>query len=374
MTAAMATRRGASPSGGGPGVVGRWARSVGCAALLLSGACRPVAAELGVEALFSQGLAPVSLGATPPEERGVAACEGCHAGIVAEWRGSRHAAAWTNGIFQREFKPRPLDWCVHCHAPLAPAGVASVDTVAAEGVSCAVCHLREGEILAAARGDDSPHHTRVMGDYDSERLCAGCHQFNFPVVEANGEVKRYTDHPMQDTVAEFRAGPYAGLEQACWSCHGKFGHSLPGAHALGALQHAATLERCWEDRRQLRVTVTNSGAGHKLPSGDLHRHLILRVWRASEPARLWEAFIGRAFEPAPDAGKRVRLDTAILPLESRVWRVAVGELGGGRAEPVSIELRYIYTEDEIPTPQNDPGEPTSVVVHRVSTEGAALCP
>ena len=45
-------------------------------------------------------------------------CRGCHSEAHADWAPSRHGLAWTNAIFQREYKDRPLEWCVHCHAPL----------------------------------------------------------------------------------------------------------------------------------------------------------------------------------------------------------------------------------------------------------------
>lgn len=90
---------------------------------------------------------------------------------------------------------------------------------------------------------------------------------------------------------------------------------------------------------RLRLAVASVGAGHALPTGDVHRHLVLRAWRSSSPATLWEAFIGRAFEPAEDGGRRVRLDTSLRPLESRTWELSLGDLGGDRAEPVNVELR-----------------------------------
>lgn len=346
----------------------------------------PLSAELGVSALFHRGLAPVSLGDTPADQHSAAACGACHAEIVEEWSQSRHALAWTNGIFQREFKTRPLTWCVRCHAPLATGGASSVGVVEAEGVNCAVCHLRDGEMITTAASGRSPHRSKEVAGFDSEQMCAGCHQFAFPFVEPDGAVTRYTDHPMQDTVAEFLAGPHAERPGACLACHGQTpaGHLMPGAHSLGALQHAAVLDICRlqpsrsraRSPRTLRLAVTNIGAGHELPSGDLHRHLILRAWRPSAPMTAWDTFIGRAFEPAPDAGKVVRLHTSIAPLQTRSWDVPVGPLAGDEDEPIIVELRYVYTEDEIVSPRNDPGEPTSVVVHRRTLEPGAIpvCP
>lgn len=332
------------------------------------------------DTLFPRGLAPLDLGATATADHAAGACAECHAAVSSEWAHSRHAVAWTNGIFQREYQRQPLDWCVHCHAPLADTGVQGppvVSAAATEGVSCAVCHLRDGQILSAARRDGSPHDTRVVPGFGGADYCAGCHQFNFPVVEEDGRVVRYTDHPMQKTVAEFRAGPYADQPGECLGCHGltPAGHRYPGGHAPEALDDAVALDVCRADRSTLRMVLSNVGAGHAIPTGDLHRHFQLRAWRETDPARLYEAFIGRAFAPAEDDGKIVRLDTSILPRESRAFEVGFVALGGDAAAPFAVELRYIYTPDEEPTARNSPGEPTYVVVeyHRYTPEEVAPC-
>jgi len=326
--------------------------------------------------LFSKGLAPVDLGATAAADRSAAACLDCHADTHAEWSASRHAVAWTNGIFQREFRREPLDWCVRCHAPLAPGDAASVDAVAAEGVNCAVCHLRDGVMLASAHAPDSPHLTEVVSGFGSADYCGGCHQFAFPFVEDDGAVRRYTDHPMQNTVAEFRASAHRDIAGECLGCHGTTpaGHRFPGAHDLAALQHAAELHVCADGPRTIELAVRNVGAGHALPTGDLHRHLQLRAWRSSAPASYWEAFIGRAFESAPDAGKQVRVNTSIPPLATSRWTVPLRALGGEPDETVSVELRYVYTADEIPTDRNHPGEPTSRAVHHRRVDPSELPP
>ncbi|MDP2315579.1 MAG: multiheme c-type cytochrome [Pseudomonadota bacterium] len=331
-----------------------------------------------VSALFSRGLAPVDLGATPDADRTAAACATCHADISAEWARSRHHLAWTNGIFQREYRRQPLDWCVRCHAPLATGGAASVGPVEAEGVSCAVCHVRDGRMVAARAREGSPHDTVAVAGFDSAALCEGCHQFAFPVVNEDSTVTRYTEHPMQDTVAEFRAGAHAGTPRECLGCHGNTpaGHRFPGGHDLAAVQHAAALDVCAARPGELRLRVTNVGAGHNLPTGDLHRHFQVRAWRSTAPTALFEAFIGRAFEPAPDAGKQVRVDTSIPPLQSATWEVKLRALGGAADEPVNVELRYVYTADEEPTARNAPGEPTYLVVHeqRVDPAKVPACP
>ena len=321
------------------------------------------AAPFSVEGLFSRGLAPIDPGVEDPADRSAAACAECHPVQTAEWEESRHRAAWTNGIFQREFIREPLNWCVRCHAPLATGGADSVDMVAAEGVGCAVCHLREGRMLAASKRADSPHETVEVEGFGSAAFCEGCHEFAFPVV-VEGQVRAYTDHPMQATVSEFRAGALSQRAGECYGCHGDTpgGHRFPGGHDPSAVAHAAEVSLCRSGKDTLRVQITNAGAGHHLPTGDLHRHFRLRAWRSTAPVSMFEAFIGRAFEPASDAGKIVRVDTSIRPLETREWTVSPRALGGAPGEAVNVELRYVYTADEEPTERNDPGEPVHIVV------------
>lgn len=332
-------------------------------ALLAGGA---TAAESRLDGWFPRGLAPVDLGDTTPELASSTACADCHPAIAAEWAASQHGRAWTDPIFQREYRLQPLDWCVRCHAPLATGGPDSVTTVSAQGVNCAVCHVRDGQMLATSRRPGSPHDTVVAPELGTAAFCGVCHQFAFPVVDADQQVRRYTAHPMQDTVAEFRAGARSDTPGECLGCHGNTParHGFPGSHADGALQHALTLDAC-RAGDALRVSVTNVGAGHAVPTGDLHRHAILRVWRSTAPERLYEARIGRLFEADPAGGKRVSEDTSIRPAETRTWNVPLASLGPGTAtdDAVNVELRYVYTVDETPLAQNDPGQPTSVTIH-----------
>src|SRR5882757_4354139 len=74
---------------------------------------------LGGAQPIDPGIAPGTAAATPAGARQLLdanGCATCHAEIVAEWSTSRHALAWTNGIFQREYSEQPLAWCVNCHA------------------------------------------------------------------------------------------------------------------------------------------------------------------------------------------------------------------------------------------------------------------
>jgi hypothetical protein len=316
--------------------------------------------------LFPRGLAPVDAGAGGADKLRAAACAGCHPDVHADWAQSRHGRAWTNAIFQREYKDRPLDWCVHCHAPLAEQ-FAEVKRgggpLADEGVNCAVCHLREGRIVARSRSPGSPHDTDGRADFGGPGYCAGCHQFNFPIIEADpdgkgpGRVTGYTAHPMQDTFNQHARGLRADMP--CAACHQRepAAHRFPGGHDAGMIAGAIRMDAC-RDRDALVVDLANTGAGHNVPTGDLHRHLVLRAWRASAPEKLQEVVLGRRFEPASDGGKETVADTTIRPGETRRLRLPATRPATPSAEPISLELRLVYTIDEFPFRGRELAEPT----------------
>lgn len=177
---------------------------------------------------------------------------------------------------------------------------------------------------------------------------------------------------MQATVAEHAAGPDAA--RPCVACHapadgdGATPHRFPGAHDPAMLARALAVEACVAPDGGLRLSIENRGAGHRVPTGDIHRHLVLRAWRPSAPERLWERLFGRRFAPAPppDDGKIVVEDTSLAPRERRAFAIDAGALGE-RLSPedaVRVELRYVFVIDENPLPERALAEPASSVVFR----------
>jgi len=328
----------------------------------------------------SGGADPISVGTDAPELVDATGCASCHAAISAEWARSRHALAWTNGIFQREYQAQPRPWCVNCHAPMPvqQAGLAAGDhALADQGVSCATCHVRRGRIVAARTSPGSPHDPIVDPTFGSPAFCADCHQFTFPVLSRDGEVERMTRHPMQDTVGSFLRGPYAAEPAGCLTCHGSAqNHAYGGGHDPGMLE--AALDVAWCRRGdQLEVTITNTGAGHAVPTGDVHRHMNLRVWRSSVPEALYEGFLGRRFAPDDDGGKVTTWDSTLAPGKAQRHVVAIAALGepDDPAEPINLALDYVFIADEFPRPHDAPDEPaaTSVVRQRAAPDAIAPC-
>jgi hypothetical protein len=210
--------------------------------------------------------------------------------------------------------------------------------------------------------------------FGGPEFCGGCHQFPFPVLGPGGAFMADTAHPMQSTLDELRAGPHAGDAEGCRGCHASSAghHRYPGAHDEEMLLRALAFDVC-RDGDAAVVTVANVGAGHRVPTGDVHRHLVARAWRSTAPERLFEAFLGRRFAPDPDGGKTLIWDSTVPPGTRRTYRVPLASLGDGAAdEPLNFELRYVYVADESPRP--DPGEPAWRTVHAQRVAPADLPP
>jgi hypothetical protein len=125
----------------------------------------------------------------------------------------------------------------------------------------------------------------------------------------------------------------------------------------------------------LRVTVRNAAAGHTVPTGDIHRHMGLRLWRASAPEAMFEAYIGRRFEPADDGGSRTTWDSTLAPGQTRSFDVPLAQLRGELGEPLQLELVYVYIGNEFPSPRSAPEEPaaSSVVRRSAGADELPVC-
>lgn len=237
---------------------------------------------------FSRGQAPVAIGPVPRGLRDTTAeaCAECHAEIVGEWRGSLHASAWTDDVFQVGYETEPLAFCRNCHAPLNRGGPEPDERAVHEGVSCSVCHVRDAHVLGATAvptaAAESAHAMRAATEIAASAYCAGCHQFDFP--DAQGHRRQGSSEPMQDTFGEWARSAVSADRHECQECHmpwrvGANGrrhrsHAFPGVRDAALMHDAVRVSvRAWRDRGQLTIdaTLTPGVIGHSFPTGDLFR-------------------------------------------------------------------------------------------------------
>ncbi len=218
----------------------------------------------------------------------------------------------------------PPEFCSRCHTPIGmvsaeipPLDGSHLSEVSKEGVQCDFCHsvaesegignapyvLEPGDVKWGNRADaESPSHEIEAHEfYNESGYCGMCHNINHPV----------NNLTLAATYTEWEESPYAEEGVTCQACHmtpgivgfeenpGKaastgpkrehvYTHYFVGANAfvtevmgegrhekraIEYLQHAAELKVTAPDSAEpgenveVAVEITNTGAGHKIPTG-----------------------------------------------------------------------------------------------------------
>jgi hypothetical protein len=282
-------------------------------------------------------------------------CGVCHPEIYREWQASTHAHALSDRQFQAEMAKDPaVSWlCLNCHTPLEnqlsriAVGVRNGSThqpvfrknpgydraLAAEGVTCAVCHVRDGVILGPYGDSKAPHPVRRAPELLTVATCALCHQAN----------AAYTDTLVCtfDTAEEWRQSPHAARGEACSGCHMPAVKRIVGVGGperssrrhlfLGSKIpkeiHVPAAQRSFYDLfpsglsvevRPGRLVLQNARAGHLLPTGDPERFILVKAELLDAAGKVVERAtyrLGQEWEWHPTARKLS--DNRLKPLERR---------------------------------------------------------
>ncbi len=235
-------------------------------------------------------------------------CKNCHEEIYNEWSESMHAKAWTDPYYQIDYAfDGYYQVCLNCHIPLEnqqenlvlgfngrgkfkPILEPNPDfdpELQNEGVTCIVCHIKDGEIVGPFGSEDSPH--SVVADPEMTygiKACKKCH-----VVGGNRWDTFYRIPPC-GTVTEIEKG---GQKIDCIGCHMTevfrpmaYGmdkrkgrkHFFFGGHHPETVKKSLKVEYRKEvkkDKYRYIFTLTNVGAAHYLPTGTPDRHLTLEL-------------------------------------------------------------------------------------------------
>ncbi len=287
-------------------------------------------------ALVGAGACDRARGATerePPVDKAVAhaggvasdGCATCHPAIAQEWRASNHAQAWTDPLFQAEYRDTPDPACRHCHAPTAPRTREPRGLAAQDGVDCATCHIRDGALVPVQKAIsdaeraswarailDAPpgaYSTEPVAALRSAEFCGTCHQIHFLPVSDPEAVAYDPAEWLQDTYREWSQSDAARSGVSCQACHMKrvvaangrahTNHRFPGMYDAALVRRAVSVEltaRRQGGRIHVDASVRPGAIGHAFPTGDMFREAVLTVWTVEPESARAEARLRRSFQ------------------------------------------------------------------------------
>lgn len=254
------------------------------------------------------GALPADIGPVPAGLHGLSAqgCNACHPAAVSRWSQSAHARPPSATLIDAAAGEQS---CLSCHLPLqsqwerpsevSPEAAAAPSTfnatLLAEGVTCAACHVRDGAVIVAseavaARSASTelprmPHQSKHSAELSSSEACAPCHQLALPGGEA----------PLYDTYGQWKRSGFEAIGITCQSCHatgaadGSIGAEhdmdIDPARGLTLDLGISTLEVVrGAEALPFSVTLTNTGAGHNIPTGTPFRGMRLEVRLEGPPS------------------------------------------------------------------------------------------
>jgi len=286
-------------------------------------------------------------------------CGICHQEIYDEWKLSTHALAYIDPQFLAEWKKDDIYVCLNCHIPLQnqqefivtglingdhrePVKFRNPDfdpKLQLEGITCASCHVREGSVIGLNVNSPAPHKTVENPVHLSEQLCLSCHnavEELYPTLVCTFE-----------TGDEWEQGPAYAQGKNCISCHMPtidreivkgFGkrksrsHYFPGSGipkffdkksiGLSGLEFTPVIvKKAYRpgDIATFKLNVENKYAGHKVPTGDPERFILVTFSIEEKDSVIAEKQfrIGEEWEWYPKAVKIS--DNNLLPGELRTF-------------------------------------------------------
>jgi hypothetical protein len=166
-----------------------------------------------------------------------------------------------------------MDMCNDCHAPLAEqrptvGGEEFQPELRAAGLSCASCHVRDGEVHGPPRREGNPAPTPDFPhggftehvEFEDSNFCGSCHQFR-------ENQRRVAGVLLEDTYNEWSTSDYAARGETCQSCHmPDRRHLWRGIHDPAFTEAGLDIRLTANGKRGASYTVKNTGVGHKFPT------------------------------------------------------------------------------------------------------------
>jgi hypothetical protein len=321
---------------------------------------------------------------------GSARCAECHEKMFEEWKPSSHAHAASSPLYLAARKNAGNEQCgARCHTPLASA-LGETDPVAAEGITCDVCHtLRDpkpsakgGDFTLAIddmvkfgpRCDLEDHYFHRMGcskEHATAQICGSCHWWERKGIPVFTEYKDFmaTDDAQKGVVcqdchmpAERGALAEGSPVRPDVKHHGLLGLANDLRARMLAVEVSVKavppqLDGSIVDGVHVEITVTNVIAAHYIPSGLPERRIEVRAKvvddkdAAKNVGKTWA--LGRhlgndkdEFAPFWRATKVVE-DTRIPP--GGVWKGGPWQSSAPNSGRVVVEVAYRGLADEAAT-------------------------
>jgi hypothetical protein len=248
----------------------------------------------------------------------------CHNNLRSQWAQSMHAKALDDPLYQavlakakKEAGDAVGEYCETCHAPGAMM-MGTIDSakgnIADSGITCSFCHQvtaqtakvpgntslgfpqngPDGVFRAQIADHRAPHPAGKSELLSSAEFCGACHNVNHP----------FNGVPLEATYTEWKESSYAKDGVTCQNCHmgpapgvrapyegvaamgaptrdNMFAMTFTGANvgqgnadaARALLESAASIRIEAPEiiapgtSAKAKISVTNSGAGHSLPTG-----------------------------------------------------------------------------------------------------------
>jgi cytochrome c553 len=331
------------------------------------GTAAPQPASKQAKSLFIE-----DLGAPHDTLDGIAAtvCRPCHVHQFSDWQQGPHGTATSNSAFTASLKiaiPQSTGpkACLACHAPqdaraeaVSPVGSIIPDTLAADGVSCVACHSRKVTIGNDLLGSSETKVLEALAPRTSD-FCARCHNRQESVLTMLDSGLTLSG-PAGNPYTEWLASKYSheGPDfKSCLDCHGKDGtgtsHMWPSD--LVSMVRAAYEIRLLPPVRQVNgwrvgYSITNSGAGHMLPTGDPGRMLRIEASvQTPDGAVLAQSVVSfshlkwRGTSAGPGTEPIIEDDSRLPPRSEADSWITVSDPGSSLAGRSDLVLKYKVT-------------------------------
>ena len=314
-------------------------------------------------------------------------CATCHRDFFDEWSTTIHSQAWTDPYFQTDWRfDGAPQLCKNCHIPLdrqqehkvlgfydkekwQPKLAANPDFDAKlqhEGVTCNVCHLREGKILGVYGDGNAPHPVEKISS--GNEICVRCHVvsgkrwdtfFKFPPCGTVAEIQTSRGKTFVEKSSDMTPEQIAAL--GCVECHmplverslilgGKLRpvrqHFWRGGHDPEMVKSGLSIGFKQTDtgdpgKTTYTLSLTNTGAAHYIPTGTPDRHLTVQLRVLDQQGNILDEELHTLKRTVMWRPFIVDLwDTRLPPAETREYSVNVSNDNVEAAATVEAQVHY----------------------------------